>query len=296
VTPSYAELPNGDAAGVFGESDVLGSLNRIDRHSVLRGTAAVVDGTVFSLNAPLDWPDPPLFGRRPVEHTVLVTPRGNLDDYLDTFYPQASSQWDGFLHVRDPELGTYNRRSDDELGIEVWAERGIAGRGVLLDLERHLRGTAAPLDWRRRDVITADHLTACADAQGVRVQPGDVLLIRTGWAGHVDDDCSELPRDASGVIVSPGLDGSETMAARLWDWGIGALAADNPAMEATPFGVDRLHPKLLGRLGIPIGELWLLDDLAAACAADGRYEFLLTSAPLNVPGGVGSPANVLAIR
>ena len=57
-----------------------------------------------------------------------------------------------------------------------------------------------------------------------------------------------------------------------------------------------MHPHLLGRLGIPIGELWWLDALADACAADGRYEFLVTSAPLNLPGGIGSPANALALR
>ena len=47
---------------------------------------------------------------------------------------------------------------------------------------------------------------------------------------------------------------------------------------------------------MPIGELWWLDDLADDCAADGVYEFFFTSAPLNVPGGVGSPPNALAIK
>jgi hypothetical protein len=57
-----------------------------------------------------------------------------------------------------------------------------------------------------------------------------------------------------------------------------------------------MHWRLIPLLGLPIGELWDLDALAADCAADGAYEFLFTSAPLNVPGGVGSPPNAIAIK
>jgi hypothetical protein len=57
-----------------------------------------------------------------------------------------------------------------------------------------------------------------------------------------------------------------------------------------------MHWRLIPLLGLPIGELWDLDALAAACAADGVYEFFFTSAPLNVLGGVGSPPNALAIK
>jgi hypothetical protein len=53
---------------------------------------------------------------------------------------------------------------------------------------------------------------------------------------------------------------------------------------------------VLALLGIPIGELWALDKLAADCADDGQYEFLFTSAPLNKLGGIGSPPNALAIK
>jgi len=57
-----------------------------------------------------------------------------------------------------------------------------------------------------------------------------------------------------------------------------------------------LHFWLIPCLGMTIGELWWLDDLADACAADGRWIFQLVSAPLNVRGGVGSPPNALAIK
>jgi hypothetical protein len=57
-----------------------------------------------------------------------------------------------------------------------------------------------------------------------------------------------------------------------------------------------LHPHLLAFFGMPIGEMWDLEALAEDCAADRRYSFFLTSAPLNIPGGVGSPPNALAIK
>ena len=53
---------------------------------------------------------------------------------------------------------------------------------------------------------------------------------------------------------------------------------------------------MIGQFGMALGELWWLDDLAADCAEDGVYEFMLTSAPLNARGGIGSPPNALAIK
>ena len=77
-----------------------------------------------------------------------------------------------------------------------------------------------------------------------------------------------------------------------------AVAADNPSLEPWPPTPETgfLHFRLLPHLGIPIGELWYLEELAADCAGDGVYEFLLTSAPLHSRGGVGSPPNALAIK
>jgi hypothetical protein len=104
------------------------------------------------------------------------------------------------------------------------------------------------------------------------------------------------------------------MAACLWDLHIAAVAADNPALEVWPpplfWGgrpadseperpedlIDRfLHFGLLPLLGMPIGELFDLDALAAECEREGRYDCLFTSAPLNVHAGVASPPNALAI-
>jgi kynurenine formamidase len=222
------------------------------------------------------------------------------DDYLDGLYLQGSSQWDGFLHMRDPASGAlFAGGSPEDLGIEAWAERGIAGRGVLLDLPRWARGAGRPWDWRSPITITADDLVACGSAERVEVKLGTFLLIRVGWEeGYRALDADGRVAMSREPDAYPGLESSRAMAAILWDWGVAAVGCDNPALEVKPRTVeleDSLHTLLLPRLGMPIAELLLLDELADACAASGRYEFFFTAAPLNVAGGVGSPANALAI-
>lgn len=292
----YDSLPGGDAHGVFGVDDVLGTLNRQTAETIASAARLVRTGRVFSLNAPLNWPDPPLFNRRPVQHHVYQTDMGNRDDYLDSFYPQSSSQWDGFLHISDPETGSYNHLSPDRLGIESWAQRGIVGRGVLLDVERYLHEQGDSIDWRTRRVITVDELEATCRWAGVERRAGDILMVRTGWsAGY----CAASPQEKAEARTrhdSPGLAAGDEMAAYLWDWGLSAVAADNVGLEALPLQGDVLHRKTLVRLGMPIGELWWLDELAEDSAADGCWESFLTSAPLHLEGGIGSPANALAIK
>jgi kynurenine formamidase len=292
----YAELPDGDARGFFGVDDTDGSLNRQTPDRVKLAAALVQSGEIFSLNASLTWPDPPLFSRQPIRHTVYETPLGNLDDFLDGFYPQGSSQWDGFLHIKHPEIGFYNHHPREKLGVHTWAQRGIAGRGVLLDLPRWYARNGREMRWDRRDVISIDDLEGCRAAAGIEPREGDVLLFRTGWSQGWNAATDEERVAVRGNPVSPGLQDGEEMLAYLWDWGVGAVASDNPSLEAWPLTEQFLHPNLLGKLGIPIGELWWLDGLADNCEADGRYEFLLTSAPLHIPGGVGSTANALAIK
>lgn len=293
----YRDLPDGDARGLFGADDALGSLNRQTPETIRAARDAIETGAMFSLNAPLNWPDPPLFNRAPAEHSVYTTGMGNRDDYLDKFYLQASSQWDSFQHFRDPEIGFYNHLPHKDLGIEKWAQRGIAGRAVLLDVDRYLSAQGPSLRWNERAEITVDLLEAVRGAQGVEPQEADILLIRTGWtAGYQAATAAERERVRT-VHDSPGLEPSLKMIEYLWDWGVSAIAADNIAVEPMPIqGAITLHARLLARLGVPFGELWWLDELAAHSAVDGRYTSFLTSAPLHLVGGVGSPANALAIK
>jgi len=94
-----------------------------------------------------------------------------------------------------------------------------------------------------------------------------------------------------------GLRADEEMARLLWNWGVAAVAADNPAVEVSPGDpkVGSLHRRLLALLGIPLGELFDFDELAALATAEGKWSFLFVSVPLLLVGGVGSPANAIAI-
>ena len=313
--PSYDELPVKDGApprsswGLWGDDDELGCLNLLTPERAAAAAALVRRGAAFPLNLRIDRPDPPLYGRGAVRHTITVSGNGR-DDHLDSFWPQASSQWDGLRHIRHPEHGWYNGVRDEEivagdagkLGIDTMARRGIAGRGVLLDAARHFEAQGRRLDYFAAELITPDDLEACAQAQGVEVRTGDLLLVRTGWLAWYANEATPAVREEISDrerLKAPGLGPAEEMAAWLWNHHVAAVAADNPALEVWPWGPetgDFMHWRLIPLLGMPIGELWDLDALAADCAEDGVYEFLLTSAPLNVPGGVGSPPNAMALK
>ncbi|MBI2912716.1 MAG: cyclase family protein [Chloroflexi bacterium] len=317
--PSYEDLPvkagapQGSAWGLFGEDDQLGCLNLLTPERVLEAARLVRKGAVFPLNLRIDEPKPPMFGRGAPRHTLLEEGGGVArDDYLDSFWPQASSQWDGLRHIRHPRDGFYNGVKDEEisqeegskLGIENFARRGIVGRGVLLDIERFLRRQGTPLDPQSSTIVRKDILETCGLAQQVSIQPGDILLVRTGWLRWYLEEATLEQRERmggdamAGALVAPGIGPADEMARYLWDLHVAAVAGDNPSLEAWPPTPDTgfLHFRLIPHFGMPIGELWYMEELAADCAQDGVYEFLFTSAPLNVPGGVGSPPNALAIK
>ncbi|GAA1947970.1 cyclase family protein [Nocardioides panacihumi] len=298
--PAYDDLPDGRALGLYGPDDELGALNLLTPARVAAAAALVRSGDVFSLNASLYYPSPhpasAVSRRRPPTHVVHRSERAR-DDLWDGLFTQYSSQWDGFLHVRDVEHGCfYNGSTDESRGIAAWAERGIAGRGVLLDVGRWRAERGDPLDWRSDAEISVEDLRGCAASQGVDLEPGTILLLRTGWeTGFTEASYAERAALATTDFSCPGIEPSRAMLTFLWDSGVAAVAADNFTLEPFPLRDPWLHSAMLNRLGIPIGEFWHLDELATACRTAGRWEFLLTSAPLNGPGSAGSPANVLAI-
>jgi kynurenine formamidase len=318
--PRYRELPlspdrpEKTAWGLFGDDDQVGMFNLQTPERVAAAAKLVKEGRVFSLNWELHKPDPPLFGRGAVRHTVFrKSPVGHHgDDVLDNFFPQASSQWDGLTHVGDLQHGFWGgvtvqqlRETGDKtrLGVDHWARRGIAGRCVLLDVARQRERDGRPIDCAASDAISVEELERTRAIQGVELQPGDVILLRTGWIGWYEQQRYRVRVQLAdrGSLRVPGLACSEAMAEYLFDHHPAAIAGDNPTLEAWP-PPDFLHPDgflhyfLLGRFGIAIGEMFVLDALADACEQDGRYEAFFTSAPLNVVGGVGSPPNALAIR
>ena len=311
--PSYDDLPirpgapAGSSWGVWGDDDRLGCLNLLTPERAAAAARLVRKGAVFALNLEYELPDPPLFGRQAPHHEVLG--EGGHDDVL-TFNTQSSSQWDGFRHVQHPVHHHYNGVADADHGIHHWAARGIAGRAVLVDVARHVE-----VDASTSQAITTDDLDATLAAQGTTIETGDVLLLRTGWTAwyrSTDPDTrAALPQQ----LRAPGLRPGSDMLRWLWDHHVAAIGADNPSVEIWPpashltkeqrdevrTDPERLpelfmHTALLPLLGIPLGELFDLDALAADCAADGVYEGLITSAPLRVHAGVASPPNALVLK
>lgn len=311
--PSYADLPqvgNADercAWSVWGDGDELGAVNLLTPDRVVAAARLVETGEVVTLSLPLDEPRPGLFpNRRPYSRHEEVTPLGR-DDHVTDLYLQASSQWDGLRHIRHRSAGYYGGRTDADvdqgaLGIDVWARHGIIARGVLIDLPEHYARRGQDYRPDQRVVVDGATIEAVARDQGVSIERGDVLLLRTGWIDWylaLDAEQREalVGTVGPGGLATPGLDGRVDMAAWLWDHGIVGVAADNPAVEVLP--VDReagfLHRRLIPLLGMALGEFWALRELAQRCATAARYEFLLVSAPLNLPAGVGSPANAYAV-
>jgi kynurenine formamidase len=311
IVPRYDELPlipelgARHSWGVFGDGDQLGTANFLTAEAVVAAAREIVRGERFNLSLPLDEPRPGLTERPGYRHTIVYSDRNTQDDVLDSFHPQGSSQWDGLRHVRAREYGFYNGTTaeqagsgGDRLGIEAWAERGIVGRGVLLDVAGYLARRGTPLDFRAEYAIGAGLLRAVAVDEGVALRAGDILLIRTGYVGAYLRADPEQRRRLRDRQECPGLAADAEMARFLWDGRFAAVAADNHAVECQPGdpAVGFLHRRLIPLLGFAMGEWFALDRLALDCAEDGRYTCFFAGLPLNLPGGVGSPANSIAIK
>ncbi len=303
--------PPNSAWGLWGEDDEVGTLNLLTEERVLAAAGLVRTGKIFALNWELELPDPPFFRREKLRHQIKRMP-GRLvnEDVYHDFNTQSSSQWDGLTHYGNtPHQAFYNGVIAADItgqpgtrnGIQVWARRGIAGRGVLLDYARWAEANGIALQPNTRQEIPVNHLEAVAQAQGLTFQTGDILVVRTGWMKwYLEQDqagrteyADQMPPQVMGVAQ-----GDETLRF-LWNNHFAAVASDNVAFEAFPAipgMAPFMHQTLLPLWGMPIGEMFYLEALADDCAQDKRYEFFLTSAPLNKLGGVASPPNALALK
>lgn len=307
MRPVYDDLPVLDALGLphsWGLLDPnVGSLSLISAEAVAAAAAGVTLGETVTLNLSLGDIDPPMFGRDRWQHSVHAGDRNTFEDVLHSYNPQSSSQWDGFRHVRAREFGFYGGITDlegaaaDALSIEHLARRGIAGRGVLLDVAGWSAAKGKPIDPMAGDLIEASTLQQVAFDQGVTLREGDILCVRMGWVAAYRELTAEQKAAPEVSGRFSGLRSNEDTARFLWDVGVGAITTDNPAIESAPGNREdgSLHRRLLPLLGFVMGELLDFDKLAARCAEISRYEFLFVAVPLPVPGGLSSPANAMAI-
>jgi kynurenine formamidase len=311
--PKFAQLPiRPDAPresswGVFGDDDQLGCLNFLTAQGVVAAAALVRKGSVFRLDAPIGFAvQPPI--RKPVKHTIhshFDVGFSALDDVLDNYNTQEGSQWDGYAHygrMRDKlfyngvRLEEIRSGPGGKLSIDQWKNK-VVGRGVLIDVFRYCTAQGRQVNPLTDEVYTTAELKAAADEYGVELKPGTILLVRTGWMQAYLKTTEEQRRAEAGRRKSIGVERSSELMQWLWDNRIAAIGSDCPAVEPSPIeGRGILHHRALFALGLPLGEMFDLEELAADCAGDGVTEFMLVSAPLNLQGGIASPPNAVAIK
>lgn len=297
----------------WGEDDQIGTLNNVKPEDVVRAARLVRKGKCFALGLDLkEKIQSGLFGGRwNLIHQMLATgtdaAAGAQDGdgkaylrYADDAINlpcQGSTQWDALCHIfLDDRMYNGYPAADvtatgaARLGIEHVRDK-MAGRGVLLDVAR----------WKGVDSlddgypITNADLDGCAADQGIDVGRGDFVIVRTGqqerclasgdWAGYAGGD-------------APGLAFETARWIREKD--IAAICADTWGCEVRPNETDEAnqpwHWVVIPAVGISMGEIFYVKELAEDCANDGVYEFFFCAPPLHLPGGAGSPINPQAIK
>jgi kynurenine formamidase len=297
--------------GRWGPDDEIGTLNFVTPQDVIGAGRLIRKGKVFSLGLNFDrnGPQKGLWGNRfnPI-HTMLATgtdaAAGNQDKggirYADDMVSlplQCGTQWDALGHIfyDDKMWNGYDARLVDANGAQkngIHKTRNkMVGRGVLLDVARQL-GRACLDDG---EAITNGDLDATAKAQKVEIRRGDFVIVRTGqmeqrlaageWGGYAGGD-------------APGL------AFETCEWihkkEIAAICTDTWGCEVRPNETDDCsqpwHWIVIPMMGLTMGEIFYLKDLADDCAADKVYEFLFCGPPLPITHAVGSPINPQAIK
>ena len=299
--------------GKWGPDDEVGALNYLTAGEVLRGVQHIKSGQVFTLQRLIGDPkgDPVWPGRAPAERTQILDesswdgadapqfPRGlhYADDKIDAFL-QGSTQYDALGHVwyggqiwnGDDARTTVGGL--DKASVAPIAERGVAGRGILLDMARY-RGKDN-LD--KAETFTHEDLMACAKAQGTEIEKHDILIIRTNFLKLFFEQGEAFYEG----FCEPGLTYSPELVSWFQDMEIPNLVTDTIANEVTTDPENGtalpLHCALMRNLGVTLTEICDLEKLAASCAEDGQYTFLYAAAPLKVNLASGSPVNPLAIK
>jgi kynurenine formamidase len=297
--------------GKWGPDDEIGTLNYVTPDVIVAAGRLIRTGKAFALGLNFDRAGPQrgLWGNRynPI-HTMLATgtdaiagiqDKGGLrfaDDAV-AMPLQCGTQWDALGHIffDDTMWNGYDARLVDsdgarKNGIEKTKNR-MVGRGILLDVARHCR-----VDCLEDGMaITTADLVAAAAAEKVEIRRGDFVIVRTGqmgqrlksgeWGGYAGGD-------------APGL-AFETC---VWahESEIAAICTDTWGCEVRPNETDAAsqpwHWVVIPMVGLTLGEIFYIEELAADCAADGVYEFFFCGPPLPITKAVGSPINPMAIK
>lgn len=291
--------------GRWGDDDEVGTLNLITDDVVKAAAKEIKTGRRLALGLPMDENGPQMGaipGRdNPKREMIMVdTPfTGDPDNFTTSddklsMGVQSCTHWDALAHV-SYEGKLYNGVASSVITEAGAAKMGIdkiktiIGRGVLLDI-----AAAKGVDRVEGGyALTGADLDAAADLGKVKVQPGDIVLIRTGqmkWFLEGDREKYGVP--ASG----PSLQTVQWFR----DHDVAAVATDNITFEVYPSeredAVLPVHLLHLVDMGMTQGQNWNLEELAADCAGDGRYSFFLDASPMPLTNGVGSPVNPIVVK
>ncbi|GAB7349369.1 hypothetical protein MBLNU459_g8495t1 [Dothideomycetes sp. NU459] len=313
--PKVEGQPQGCCWGLLddtatGKKDQVGTLNLLTPDVIRTASKEIKTGETIQLDWRLNNVQFPGFGRKEFSQTVIDLKSlgfSALDDelYINT---QSGSQWDSLKHFAHQKSGMYyNGLTHDEAlksttnGIHNWCDRGgIVGRGILVDWLRwyeHKHGN--PPSPVTRHEIPASELAETMKYQGLTPRPGDIMIVRSGYVRwHNFANTEERRGGTQENSIAIGVQNNEATVRWLYDQHFAAVAGDTVAFEAWPPPLDAgwcLHEWLLVQWGTPIGEMWDLEKLSKVCEKENRWSFFLTSAPLNVEGGIGSPPGAIAI-
>ncbi len=282
--------------GRWGKTDELGALNLITPEKRRQAARLVKEGFAVSLshdaekNQAADNP-------RPFVHQMLstaATPNGtsHSDSFTIAHHGLAHTHMDALCHFfyKGQMYNGFSREEVTEKGagkLAVYqAKRGIFTRGVLMDIPQ-LKG----VPWLEPGTaIYPEDLEAWEKKSGAKVQPGDVVLIRTGrWARRAE----------KGVWKPDQLAGLDVSCVRWLKQRDAAVLGSDAASDVRPSGVDGfaqpVHTLTIVTLGVPILDNCDLEEVSRESLKRKRWGFLLTTSPLAVPGATGSALNPIAV-
>ena len=292
--------------GRWGDDDEIGTLNFVTPAKRVQAAQLVRTGKNFDLGMPFDKDGPFLPGGFRINPVHLMTflpsdtaaaPDGMITaDDMVIMGLQAATQWDSLAHVgygghfyNNVPAGAVSNATGATRNSFAKAVGHLISRGVLLDIAR-LKGVDRLEDSYE---ITSADLSAAEECQGVGVESGDILLVRTGsYQWFLEGDRAHFMGDEPG----PGLDCCRW----LYEREVAALALDNWACEVWPStiagGNIPFHQVAIRDMGLTLGEMFNFEELASDCEQDGVWEFLFCGPGLKVTGSVGSPITPMALK
>ena len=310
-TPAAAPPSDDERVGTspWGKDDQIGTLNLMTDASRLRVLQRIGSGKVYDLAVEyfVGMPSWYAIGDPRYQYHLTHTPRGTAIDDPMKVGPalNAKVSYTGDAVSMYTHMGTHidalnhfglhgeiwNRFSADEhVGDHGWKKGGaealppIIARGVLIDVAAAKGVDELPPSYR----ITPADLQAALTRQGTRLEPGDVVLIRTGRMRHFATSNARYMDDP------PGLG----LAAARWlieDQRAMTLGADNLSLETFPVETDDnwvpVHTYLLAERGVPFMEVVNLEELAR----DRVYQFAFVAGSLKLRGASGAPLRPLAL-